>query len=218
MKTDRLIQAGLFVGMALIVGALIMMFSWLISGCCIEVGPEDNGLMERNGYELEPAVLPWDVVVDPDIECIEAVTQAFHDINSWFEPALMFQVNVDGERYDELWYLDATERVGTILLTVGFTGTPEGLSDDGEPIGEQQGIAVLAYDESGSIQAADIVISSDFAYDDQTVRDVTCHEAGHTLGLEHDGSSLDLGSCMSSPPEWRCEYTPQDIGLIEARF
>jgi hypothetical protein len=46
------------------------------------------------------------------------------------------------------------------------------------------------------------------------VRDAAAHEGGHVLGFDHDDSSLDLGSCMASPPEYDCDATEADVATL----
>lgn len=202
----------------LIILAMTFLFLFVLcdcEGCPIEVGPEDNGRMVEEGSELRPLALPWLVSVSEDIDNRDAVLSALDDLNSQLDPVVAFDVSTDLELYDELWLLAPNARVGTVLISQGFAGTPGGLSEDGVPLEDPGGITYLIWDEEGMILAADIVLSSDYTYHWQTTRDVTAHEAGHTLGLAHDDSSLDLGSCMASPPEYDCELTPSDVVLVQ---
>jgi hypothetical protein len=77
------------------------------------------------------------------------------------------------------------------------------------------GITDLSWDEEGRIFVADIIIDYEEAYDPQTFRDRLLHEFGHIFGLGHAESSIDLGSCMSSPPQWNCNMPTSERDLVQ---
>jgi hypothetical protein len=182
--------------------------------CGCDPSDLDHGLMVRDGNELRPMVLPWEVVISPDMEHGDAVVEAAEAWNGWLSPLVGLETTIDGTRFEEIWPLEPGDRMGIVLVSEGFAGTPGGMTDSGELLEDPGGVAHLVWNADGEIVAADIVISSDIAYDRQTVRDVAAHEFGHAFGLAHDGSSLDLGSCMASPPEYDCEATAGDRDLI----
>jgi len=169
--------------------------------------------MVREGNELRPASLPFQVIVGSTVEHPDGVRDALDMINGRLAPVTAFDSAVDYAEFDRLWPLAPELRTGTVLVWQGFVGS-SGLNDAGEVIDDRGGIVHLLYDGEGLILAADIVINSDYGYDRQTVRDVMAHEAGHVLGLAHDGSSMDQGSCMSAPPEYDCSLTDADVELF----
>jgi hypothetical protein len=181
----------------------------------------DNGLMETNGgLVLTPASLPWEIVGE-EMENPEALSDAIEAANEWFAPDVVFTGGVDSERFGEIDILpmpltcegvDANARCGVILISQGYVGTPEW--DEGLEFEDDGGVADMWWNEDGEILFGSIILNIDFAYDYQTMRDTSLHELGHFLGYEHDEDSLDLGSCMSSPPQYDCEYTEADRGRI----
>jgi hypothetical protein len=205
---------------ALLVGAL----AWaaivgasvgLVALCgCDGIGPVDRGRMERDGNVLRPMVLPFEVIVSPDVEHADAVTDGLDVWNAATDPLTAFEVRVDGAAFDAAWPLAPEERMGVVLVSEGFAGTPGGMTDAGVSFDDPGGVALLVWNADGEIIAADVTISSDIAYDRQTVRDAAAHEGGHVLGFDHDDSSLDLGSCMASPPEYDCDATEADVATL----
>lgn len=215
LPTPRIL-AGVFAGLvawaALIAASVGLVY---LCGCDgVTVGPEDRGRMERDGVELRPMVLPFEVIVSDAVEHPGAVTEGLDVWNAARSPLDAFEVRVDQAAFDAAWPLAPEDRMGIVLVSEGFAGTPGGMTDQGEMLDDPGGVAHLVWNPDGEIVAADIIISSDVAYDRQTVRDVSAHEGGHVLGLDHDDSSLDLGSCMASPPEHDCDATDHDAALL----
>lgn len=180
-----------------------------------ECGPVDRGRLVIDGLELEPMVLPWEVIVSDEVGHGDAVLDALDMANEAFFPTVAFDGRIDQDAYEEHMDSRPEDRLGIVLVNEGFVRTPDSMSLDGQSQGDPGGSATLWWNEAGEIAAADIIISSDIAYDWQTVRDISAHEAGHTLGLDHDDSSLDLGSCMASPPEHDCRFTASDVLLVQ---
>jgi hypothetical protein len=188
--------------------AFIIALSLPLMGSDCEVGPEDNGVDGR------PAVLPWDVYISPDLEHPSAVVHAIEMANERFYPMFVFTYQTEACWFEDTANFSPENRVGKILVYEGFAGTPGQMTDEGELLEDPGGLAIRWWDSYGEIAAGDLVISSDIAYDWQTVRDVSAHELGHFLGFVHDGSSLDQRSCMSVPPEYDCIFTSQDVRLV----
>lgn len=181
----------------------------------------DYGLLETpGGVELHPMKLPWRIVGE-EMENPEALTDAIESANGWFAPDVVFDGGVDSERFAEIDVLpmpvdcdesDTNDRCGTILISQGHVGTPDWA--EGLDFEDYGGISTLWWDEDGRILFGDIILNIDYAYDYQTMRDTALHEFGHFLGYAHDERSLDLNSCMSSPPQHDCEYTEADRGRL----
>lgn len=161
--------------------------------------------------ELHPLVLPWTVIGSDNIEHRTSFHSAIDKVNGWFDEE-MFVGEIDQDRFDELEAMSESARIGTIIVYEGPISSSSW--DDGLDFDDAGGIAELTWDDSGGIVFVNIVINVDYAYNADTVEDVLLHEFGHGLGLGHDEDSLDLNSCMSSPPPFDCEYTQHDINEV----
>ena len=157
----------------------------------------DNGRISRDGLELYSAP-PLGVSASPEMRpfVLQAIDWWADQVGTevFFSPTPTPDVNV----------------------TVGFV--PAGDEFDIEEMtGENLGIAYLDYSRfDGLVTWCEIVISSDIAYHESTVLEVTKHELGHCLALDDDPRSLDLNSIMSSPLVWRGEVTPRDKAIVLA--
>jgi hypothetical protein len=184
------------------------------SDCDVRARPVDRQLLmyeTSDGTEVEilPNQIPWIVVADDSIEDPRWLDEVLDRMNEWFTPYRVFEGGVDQELFESLWYLDSEDREGYILFWVGSLPDPEwDFEIDETEIG---GVANLYMDSYGTIRAADIVINFDYAYHRNTFIRYSVHECGHTLGLDHDDYSLDLGSCMSSPPPYGCRILESDV-------
>lgn len=193
--------------------AIIVALVCLGSNCSAIIRPEDRGrVVIENGAELHPAYLPFDVVISDSIEHPESVIEAIDDFNLWVDPIVLFTVEVNQERWRQLDDSLIDQRYGIILVSQGFTSREE-WSDEFVYV-DSIGISGIWRNSSGEILSSDVIISSDYAYSRSFVYRTTLHLLGHTLGLDHDDSSLDLGSCMSVPPVDGCSITRHDIEII----
>lgn len=184
----------------------------VLTGCIAYIGvPVDRGLMVRGGSIVHPKQLPWELVALP--EHAPEIEDALSDLNRWIGNDVII-VHVSIDRFLEVIELEPTDRVGVATIRVGETPLPgeirlEHIDDD---IDEILGLTTNHIDVDGAIISADILISD--RVHGVVFRDVVLHEAGHLVGLDHDDRSLNMGSCMSNPPEYACKYTDQDIGII----
>lgn len=172
----------------------------------------DKGFIETDAGELIPMVLPWEVVGDgTTIEHPDVFYEVLDDMNEWFFPLDVFTGDVNDERFVELDGGNPVDRNGFILVWVGALPDPDW--DEPGP----GGVADLEWNESGEILRADVVIDAEHSYDADTFRARLLHELGHCLGLDHDEYSIDLDSCMSSPPLVTCTITERDVERILSR-
>lgn len=189
----------------------------LMGSDCEEKRLDDlnDGMMQTAGVDLRTDQIPW-VVVGQSFEHPESFDRAVERMNTYYDPCVVLDAMIDEVAFLELEMASDDERLGTIIVSEGFVGTPEwddelGFIDDG-------GIADLRWDDGGIIIFADIVVNIDHAYDATWVEDTLVHEFGHVMGLAHDGDSLDLGSCMSSPPPVGCRILTSDVELSSNRL
>jgi hypothetical protein len=172
----------------------------------------DNGLMElEDGTELRPMVLPMEVV-GQEFDEPDVFYDALESMNAWFFPTDVFFGDIDEERFLELEFATDEERFGTILVSVGSLETPTW--DFDMAFQDAAGVAVVRWNAGGEILFVDIILNIDYAYNSFRLTEYFIHELGHSLGFEHDGDSLDLNSCMSSPPAIGCEFTALDCDRL----
>lgn len=190
---------------------ILMMMSVLMMGSDCErerLDSLDNGFMETSdGLVLTPMVLPWEVVAE-DMEHPEALSDAMEMMNEWFFPTEVFFGGIDSERFTSLDLGPESDRYGIILVSVGSMATSGW--EDGLDFEDSGGIADLAWNEAGEILFVDIIVNIDYAYNVESTCNTLLHEFGHSLGFGHDGDSIDLGSCMSSPAPYDCLFTEAD--------
>lgn len=161
-----------------------------------------------DGLRLCPDYVPWEIVADDSIEHPDIFYECIDIANSWVESNIIIYGEIDDDRFNDLYFSDVEERPGIVLHWIGALPDPD--FDEPGP----GGITDLTWNEEGGIWVADIIIDSEDSYDRQTYRDRLLHEFGHIFGLAHAQDSLDLGSCMSSPPQWNCDMTIWEKELI----
>lgn len=104
-----------------------------------------------------------------------------------------------------------------VTIETGYV--PSGSYGPDQIIADEAGIAYIDFSRvDGLILGCEVVLSSDIAYDDQTLLETAKHEIGHCLGLADDPHSLDLNSIMSSPIGYRGQVTAGDCALVLERF
>ena len=170
----------------------------------------DKGRMKIDDVELVPFGYPFHVVADSmNFDNIHVLSEVIDYINQSAQFTL-FTLSTDHQLFRLMEIAEPEDRIGTVLFWIGSLPT-EGWYED-EP--QEGGRATLYFDEMGFIVYADVAIDHDHAYHEETVRKRSIHELGHVLGLAHDGNSIDLNSCMTSPPIDGCILTEHDIHLI----
>jgi hypothetical protein len=175
----------------------------------------DNGLLTTPmGETLRPVVFPWTIVAQ-EFEDESVFYDAIEYANDSFYPLVVFDGEISEEHFLELEFASDVERYGTVIVSVGSLETPEW--DFDLDLRDTGGITTLRWSDNGDILFADIVMNIDYAYDSERFREFLLHELGHTLGLDHDETSIDLGSCMSSPPAYDCSFTENDVEEVSAR-
>jgi hypothetical protein len=172
----------------------------------------DKGFIVENGTSLIPMVLPWEVIGNLTIEHPDVFYEVLDDMNEWFFPTVVFSGGIDSERFDEVDGNDPNERNGIILVWVGALPDPDW--DEPGP----GGIADLTWNDAGEILRADVVIDAEHSYDSGIFRARLIHELGHCLGLTHDVVSVDLDSCMASPPLTTCSITERDVERVRQDY
>jgi len=183
------------------------------SNCEVKVAPEDHCQMTvvDDLGEFDPMVSPecdewWVTASSINFEHPDSFYDAMDAVNDAFGEVL--HGDIDDEGFAALSLLEPQDeaRACTILVWVGALPDPQW--DEPGP----GGICHLYYDLGGSVFAAEIVIDFEQSWHEPTCRDRLKHEFGHAppLFLAHDDSSMDMGSCMASPPEYDCEFTEHD--------
>jgi hypothetical protein len=193
---------------------LVLIVAFLACGGddCIEVGVIDEGFhVAEDGVELHPGMLPAAFAIDTTVEDVTLLPEVLDQWNVW--------LSRDGTVRTVLVVAEP-EETPRVLVSVGFVPAPDWgveFSDfDGE--GDPLGIARLDYAEDGEVLGAEIVLSSDVAYDRDTLVDVLAHEAGHFLALADDPGppeTVDLRSAMASPMDPLGELTEHDFELLQ---
>jgi len=169
----------------------------------------DEGLEVRDGYEVEPYVLPWSITVTTEVDDPDFG----FDRNLITEAVDWWNDTIDRDGTDRTWFTEepVTEQNGVLHVTVGFTGGTEE-----EPVG---GLLEAAYSE-GFILYATLIVSSDLTYHEDTVLAILKHEMGHAMGLADDPgppTTVDLNSVMGSPLVIDGDLTDHDFELLIGR-
>jgi hypothetical protein len=158
----------------------------------------DHGFLEVDDCTLYQGIDPFAVAIDAtglDDDQIEELRLAVEYADARCPGGLMYEGTEVTPGF-EGW------------VSISVSALPDSLWDEPGP----GGVALPVWDLDCGIVSCEIIIDYEHAYDLQTLRDRTLHELGHCpFGLAHDGDSLDLGSCMSSPPAWDCDYTDRDV-------
>jgi len=183
---------------------LLLVICLLFTACdSVEVEVVDETMMvDDEGNYIPPCLVPWQLRIDDSVL----------DPDYGFDPILVENMsNWWNERGEEEWfiYTDACEdeELPCIDVSSGFTGTP--LYDETEAYG------VFFYEiENGCVTTGSIFVSSDIAYDEETVQWVLYHEGGHALSLLDDPYSLDLNSIMSIRYLPYSDVTAQDLFVL----
>lgn len=158
----------------------------------------DNGLMVRDGVELHQEQFPIYVYPDGEFDHPSLVNDVIDEFN---------------------------DIVGETIFVVGDSSSEivvyQGLvpSDYEESTYD---LTMLDYDlDTGNITQCEIILSSDFAYDYDTMHQTLLHSLGHSLGLDDDPGppeTIDLRSVMSKPLDPLGRFTEHDLDIIHAMY
>jgi hypothetical protein len=171
----------------------------------------DEGLhVTVDGITLHPGVLPAAISADDTVEDATLLPEAVDQWNEW--------LSGDGVDRTVLVVAEPGE-TPRVTASVGYVPAPDWGEEfaDGSSA-EPLGIAYIDFAEDGEMLGAEIVISSDIAYDRDTVLQVLLHEVGHGFfGLADDPGppqTVDLRSVMSSPMDPLGVLTDHDFAII----
>jgi hypothetical protein len=190
---------------------LLTSLSFAGSDGCVEVGVVDEGFhVADDGVELYPCKLPAALLADETVDDAAALPEALDRWHGW--------TSQDGIDRVAVVEAEATE-TPRVLVSFGYVPAPDwGETFISGDVDDPVGIAYVDYAEDGEILGAEIVISSDVAYDHETVVDVLSHEIGHAVfGLADDPgppTTVELRSILSSPLDPLGELTRHDFELI----
>lgn len=149
---------------------------------------------------LRPIVLPSIVIGDSSIDCHDEFYEAIDEYNEYYFPRIVFVGDIDDERFVEIDAMNPEDRNGIVLTWV------EALPDPWDEPGAG-GYCDRFWNSDGEILRANIIIDDEISYDCLTYKSHFLHELGHALGIGHAQNSIDLNSCMASPPFVDCELT-----------
>jgi len=182
---------------------------------CVEVGVVDEGFhVADDGVELRPMLQPVSVAADDTVEDETLLPEAVAWCNE--------QASQDGVLRVPIVVAEPGE-TPRVMISIGYVPAPDwGESFEDFVVGgesEPAGIAYLDYDlETGEILGAEVVLSSDIAYDRPTLLKVLEHETLHAVwGLDDDPGidvTVELRSIMSSPLDPLGRLTQHDFLLV----
>jgi hypothetical protein len=188
--------------------ALVLLAATACGSDCVEVGVTDNGFhVADDGVTLHPGMLPAAVGVDDTVDDPTLLPEALAWCNARLSQDAVLREATLGE----------TPRV---IVSIGFVPAPDWgetfedmLNGSSDPVG----ITYLDYAEDGEVLGAEIVLSSDVAYDRDTLVKVLEHEIFHFLALSDDPGidiTVELRSIMSSPLDPLGDLTEHDYVLL----
>lgn len=177
----------------------------LLVGC--DSASLDNGLLEHDGFEARPVMLPITIVHDDTIND-DMVNEA---IGWWAErvDGELFVADHDPAAWTGIDRLPPEHRVGYVMVWQGYPRDHD-LEDEREPLGE----SVIIWGEEASIVSAEVIISPDATDWRRWYVATIVHELGHCLGLADDPDSVELNSIMSETLEPSNDLTDGDRALL----
>jgi len=178
---------------------------------CVEVGVTDEGFhVADDGVELYPGKLPAALGIDTTVTDVTLLPEVLDRWNAW--------LSRDGVARTVLVVAEEAETPRAVV-SIGFVPAPDWGETfiDGD-VADPAEITYLDYDlETGEVLGAEIVLSSDIAYDRDTLVDVLSHGVGHFLALADDPgppATVDLKSVMASPMDPLGELTKADFDRL----
>lgn len=166
-----------------------------------------------DGTLLYPSSSPFDVIFREDLQNLSAALDGLAEVNKAFGTWSVFNPIVSTDQWNNIELLPLIERVQLVIVSEGFAGAPTW--DGAELLSDPGGMSILYWQDDHRIVSAEITLSPDYTYDPEWVRKGMIHELGHVLALAHDPRSIDLGSCMTSPPYDNCTLILADVDCVE---
>lgn len=167
----------------------------LFSACDLVV--DNDFIVVEGGLALHPGALPFGVAADETVP--EGAAEAGV---SWWNETLGREVLFVGEP-------------AQVTVTVGYVPPNSDELDGSTALGRTH----IDYARDGEVLGAEVTVSSDFAYDEDTLLQVMRHELGHAaFGLADDPGppeTVDLRSIMASPMDPLGTLTAHDRNIIE---
>lgn len=182
---------------------------------CVSTNPDHDFASVTNSrnetLEISPIVLPM-VVVSKEFKNQNTLRATVDEINRSFDWR-MFYTDIDNNHH----FITSQKIIyGTVLL--------DSLEDeyDWDYINGRSEKSVskimMGINVYGEIQFAKVYIIDSVYRDRDRLRSYLMHNLLMVLGLDIDGNSRDLNSCLETPPSKNCVITDSDIDIVKRRL